>query len=103
MSILAIFSFLTFVVGLLALFLIFILGIFLGFILKQHDKGAHQQLYAFYIPTLTLLYGYVKDEENINKIPRYKQWVLVTLKYLIPAAFISGSLMFITGYFAFTD
>ncbi|PQJ64308.1 hypothetical protein BTO10_05845 [Vibrio chagasii] len=104
MSILAVFSFLTFVVAIVALILSFILGIILGHILKVHEPSARNQLFAFYIPiSLLLLYGYVKDSENANKIPRDKLWLLVTLKYLIPTAIISGSMMFITGYFAFTN
>ena len=88
----------------MALILSFVLGAILGHILKEHDPSARNRLFAFYIPSsIFLLHGYVKDSENANKIPRDKQWVLVTLKYLIPTAFISGSLMFITGYFAFTD
>jgi hypothetical protein len=88
----------------IALLSMFALGIVLGPILKQHDPKAYQRHYAFRIPTSAfLLYGYIRTDECINKIPKERQWVLITLKYLIPTFFISSILMFITAYIAFTN
>jgi hypothetical protein len=104
MIIFSIIAFLSFVISIGSLIAIFILGVILGPALKKYDPDGYQGMYAFWIPSSAfLLLCYVRTSTNLDKFPPNKQWMIVTLKYLLPTALISGVLMFITGYVAFVD
>ena len=91
-----------FLICIASLVSMFILGIVLGPILKEHDHAAHQQLFTCFMPFSTvLLFDYVKSKLNLDKIPKEKQWVLIGLKYLIPTLFISFPMLCIVAYIGY--
>ncbi|ASA55564.1 hypothetical protein BSQ33_07515 [Vibrio gazogenes] len=78
------------VTSIVSLIIIFILGIFLGPMLKKHDPMAHKSLFVFFMPVSGfLLYGYAYSKSKMKIFPLRLKRVLTALKYLIPYLMIS--------------
>ncbi|QMV15789.1 hypothetical protein Vspart_03144 [Vibrio spartinae] len=76
--------------SIVTLIIIFILGIFLGPMLKKHDPMAYKRLFVFFMPfSGVLLYSYAYSKSNIKIFPLRLKRVLTALKYLIPYLMIS--------------
>jgi hypothetical protein len=90
MFILQVLSAIILFISVIAFFSIFILGIFLGPVLKKYDQDAYQRFYAFFmLSSGILLNDYVQTNANLDRFPENKKWMLIALKRLLPTLFIS--------------
>lgn len=78
------------IISIFSLLIVITLSFFLGFLLKKYDKETYQSLYVLCLPFSPLsLYGYVRNNSNLDKLPENKKWILKTLKYSLSTLFIA--------------